>query len=161
MDILKLLKPLSEFENNIGVLYKIFSESFADDKAASSLFFLMSIQEESHRDIIEYQRRVIFANRDHFQEVDADPDIINDRLKEIEGMTVNARARRVKIEDAVSFALRMEEDACEYYFKSLVAQSNPTFSKLVSKLGDGCAEHKDKLRELGESLKAEPIVKAG
>ena len=152
MDLLKILAPLADFEANLGNLYAIFSEKFAaEDREASELFEKMAIEERSHRDMVNCEKRTVEADREAFGETDADLTIVLQGLARIETMRKAAVSGKVTVDEAVQFALYIEDSACESYLFDALRKSNERFHGLMKNLADQSRDHELRIRKFAEA----------
>ena len=139
MKILTVLGAIFKIEMAAGELYRWLSEVLADDKEAASLFFRMSMQEQSHANLINYARRLINLNPGDFGDVSIDLNTVNALLDEL----VSFRRSNLTptVEQALRFAISIEENAAERVHRSMVIDSNPMLHNIINSLAKADDEH--------------------
>ena len=149
MEITKALHELKKIEIKAQELYSHYHNLFREDQEAADFFQVISEEEKSHADIIEYQIRLIRADSKSFSEVDLDVKPVNDLVDKI---NVQIRStRHVSLESAVGFSISLESDAVESLYRSLMVKSNPEVAELISKLGIDDKVHLGKLKAFAKS----------
>ncbi len=149
MDLWIVLKDLEDLENRMADLYEWFSRQFSEDKEAATLFYTMSLEEISHRDLVRYQRRLVSKNPKNFQDVDVGVDAIREAAARIENIIHSPSGCSLK--EAVMISIDAESDATEYHYRSAMRQANPEVSKLVDNLCSADRLHFARLSDFARS----------
>lgn len=144
MDVSKVLRGLEEIETKLSELYGWFAEIFKDDPEAVSLFSSLRRDEESHRDLVTFQIRMVYRERKSFGEVDVDYEEIKDLIARIDA---TRNGEPPKLEAAVGFASQIENSAAESYYRSVLIQSNPAIEGLISTLAKENKRHREIIEE--------------
>ena len=71
-DILTILRLIEKLEESLSKLYELFSNKFTDDQEAAGFFHKLSVEEDSHRNLVSYQIRVARQNEDIFGDAEVD-----------------------------------------------------------------------------------------
>jgi len=144
MDVSKVLRGLEEVETKLSDLYGWFAEIFDDDPEAVSLFTQLRRDEESHRDLVAFQIRMVYRERKSFGEVDVDYKEIKNLIGRIEAIR---NGEPPKLKSAVGFASQIENTAAESYYRSVLIQSNPAIEGLISTLAKENKRHQEMIEE--------------
>lgn len=147
MDVLTALNDIEKLELKLSELYLHFSRLFSDDTAVASLFKKLSEEEQSHYDLVQYQKRLIRKNKELFKDVTIDVAEIRQVIDKADSLQ-NADPP-LSVEEAVRSAIEIEKNAAEYHFRTAIQQANPDIAAFLKSLGgydDGHA------RSLGEFL---------
>jgi rubrerythrin len=149
MDISKALHELKKIEIKAQELYSHYRDLFHEDQEAADFFQVISEEEKSHADIIEYQIRLIRADKKSFSDVEFDVKPVNELIDQ---MNVQIRSTQpVSLESAIRFSISLESDAVESLYRSLMVESNPEVAELISKLGIEDKAHLGKLKAFAKS----------
>ena len=144
MDLIVVLNALEQLEGTLAVVYAHFSQVLRSNEAVSELFRQLSEDEQSHRQAVRYQQRLVQLNPDCFAEIDVDVSAIQQifaRASELlESMDITEDA-------ALAFSIDVEYEAAECHLKNALSQTNPALANLLRSLGKGDEEHLGLLRE--------------
>ena len=149
MNILDAFKDIERLELKLLELYLHFKRVFSDDTAASNVFEKLSVEEKSHHDLVQYQRRIVQQNQKLFEAVDVD-------VKEVRTVTSNVESiiKRIpppSLREEIKIAVDIESTAAEAHYRTAMEQSNQEFSDFLKHLGTSDKEHFGLLREFAES----------
>lgn len=146
MNILKILDTLQQLELRVAELYRWLADVFAADREASGVFFRLSLQEQTHANLIAFQRRVIL----HGGGPVAVPDIDLRGVAEVIARVDEFRAStpRPTLEQAVAFAVSLEEGAAEQVHSRLLRGCDSPLATLVRSLAADDLRHKELLGTL-------------
>jgi len=111
-DILTILRLIEKLEESLSKLYVLFSNKFSDNQEIKSFYHQLSVEEDSHRNLVNYQIRVARQNEDIFSNVEVDVEEIKNALQKINLIMENSS---ISIEDAVRFTVNIE--SLSYYYK--------------------------------------------
>ena len=146
-DILTILRLIEKLEESLSKLYVLFSNKFSDNQEIKSFYHQLSVEEDSHRNLVNYQIRVARQNEDIFSNVEVDVEEIKNALQKINLIMENSS---ISIEDALRFTVNIEFSLAEQYAANLMKQSNKEFSKLIDSLVSGFKEHHKKIKNMAE-----------
>ncbi len=149
MEINKALNELKKIEIKAQELYSHYHNIFHEDKEAADFFMVISDEEKSHADIIEYQIRLIRADKKSFSDVEFDVKPVNELIDKI--FTQIRSTQPVSLENAIGFSISLETDMLESHYRTLMVKSNPEVAEIISKLGTADKEHLDKLNTFAKS----------
>lgn len=148
-DIAKALEIIKKLELSAQAFYEYYHDVFSADKEASGCFFMLSLEEKSHADLIDYQIRTIRKNKSLFNNVEFDAGVLNQWISKLEAHI--ASKEPASLESVLQIALELETDALEHQYIKLIAQSNPDVGELIKKLTAAENEHYKKLQKLALS----------
>lgn len=131
MYILRILDALEKVETKIADLYEWFSEIFSDDAEVSSFFYRISVDESAHANLIRFQRRIISQNRKLAEDIALDFNVVNAVLDRLTSARSGAAP---SIEEAIRFAIEIENSVAEAHSQSVIARSIPGISDLLKNL---------------------------
>ena len=135
---------LEKFEAKMADLYRVYSELYATDAEAASLFYRMSLEEKNHVNVISYQKRVVSQNPKLFGEVELDAEAIQEEIATVEAL---AKVRVTPpVDEALRTALELENGAAERHFRLAAIQSNPDAAKHLMSLGTADKQHYEALK---------------
>jgi len=145
LDILKTLKIMEEIETQMGDLYDWLSGVFADDDRASTLFIRLRMEENSHRNILQYQGRVIVKNPRALREA---PALDAGYMRGVLDTIARFRSREAppSLTEAVQVALLFESAAERLYQNQEFLRSLEGLGAFVSNLHRGCKDHTTALK---------------
>lgn len=146
MHILTVLSAIGKVESAAEELYRWLSEALSHDREASSLFFRMSLQERSHANVVSYAKRLAGRNPDEFADVTLDLGTVTTLIDEV--IQFRQFHRSPTVEEAVHFAIQIENNAGERVHRSLVINSNPELEHIINSLAKADEEHTRGLRAL-------------
>ncbi len=148
MEITKALLELKKIEIKAQELYRHYHNIFHEDKEAADFFLVISDEEKSHAQIIEYQIRLVRADKKLFSDVEFDIKPVTELIDKI---TVEIGSTNpVSLESAIPFSISLETDMLETHYRTLMGKSNPAVAELISKLGTADKEHLGKLNTLAK-----------
>ena len=142
MDILKVLAKLGQLEHEASKLYNWFAALYAYDEKARSFFRKLSVEEQTHFDLVKYQERIVRSAPKDFAGVDIDTQAIDRILSRM------AEFQTVKptLKDAIRFALDIETEIVESYAVTVMDTSNKELPALMKSLTANAKE--DHCKEL-------------
>jgi rubrerythrin len=138
MDILKFLKEVEELEGRLAEAYGRFSRDL-DNAEVSDMFRKLSQDEESHRDIVVFEKKMVMRNRGEFKDVEVDVSGLPEMLAVIDGVMKSAES--LSSDDAIKFAVNCEKSAAEIHFKKAITIANPQIAGLMKSLGQKDKDH--------------------
>ena len=143
--IQNVLKPLEEFEGEMGKLYRWLHEKFRDDEEAAFVFYRLNLDEKAHASIIQYQRRLVRQNPKMFKKIGFD---IEDLNRTRDGLARFMDRKRLTLEEAIRFSVELEGSAAELHLRSALQQSVEGLSRLLGSLGSADRLHLELLKSL-------------
>ena len=143
MQVLQALGWLEKVELEMASFYAWLSERMADDAEASGFFFRMSIQERSHANLLRYGRKMVIRQPSDFGPVDVDPARVDELLSLIAAFREHNPSPG--LEESLRFALRLEAHPVENLHRSILVESNPKVSLVISSLANADREHSQAL----------------
>jgi rubrerythrin len=149
MNIIKALEILKKLELKAEELYSHYHNLYKEDKEAAGLFFGLSLEERSHADLINYQLRTIKKNKNLFADVEFDDGPLNQWISEIDAQITSGKS--IPLAEAIQFGIKLESDAVECHYCTLIRTVNPELGELINKLTSADEEHHDKLKMLADN----------
>jgi len=146
MKYYELLSMLYDFEYKLAVMYEIFSKNYANDNEACALFSKMCTEEVNHSDAVKYLMRTVKGNAPGEVSVDADLGQMEAVIGKVDD-TIKSELP-IPVDEAVRFALFLENNSLELLYKTASAQVDPKFVRLVEYLNSGSTEHQAKIERL-------------
>ena len=142
MHIMKVLDPLERLEGRIAEFYELLSVVFRDDAEASSFFYLLSVDEAAHVNLVRYQRRLVRQNMKLFADISLDTEAIT-ALHERVASYLSAVPQ--SLTEAVAIAQDIERSAAEVHYLTAIGQTSAEVSSLLNSLGALDTSHADRL----------------
>ncbi|MBI5695382.1 MAG: hypothetical protein HZC51_06525 [Nitrospirae bacterium] len=134
-----LLARLEEFEGKLALLYDCYAGRFTHTPEVAELFAKLGFEENSHRDIVRYEGRVVINDPEHFGEIEANIRLIDEQLARVDA-AIETRYQAT-VEEAVGFTLAIERSALEGLYVSIPASLDPAFGRIVTAMKAGCTDH--------------------
>ncbi len=147
MDCFRALKLVESIEQLMADLYASFSRSFADDEDAATLFYRLTQEENSHRTLVEFQKRLVMNSSKQFGEVTLDLDQFNAAAGKVRHFMRTDAAPT--LEEAVKIAADFENDVVEHLYRTVIAEANPAVQDLVRNLGRQSEAHRKQIHDFG------------
>ena len=148
-EIWALLRPLERIELLMAEIYQALTETHADDTEAARLFGRLSLEERAHVAQVQYVHRMARQSREPFAEVNVDLPDVRQTLEDLESLA--GVVRTLKLEDAVSLVLGLENSAAEAHARPALADAGGEMAKLLRGLAQGDATHVKALAEFARS----------
>lgn len=148
MDIMQVLRPLEQLERKLAELYQWFADLFENDSDAAFTFHRMFLEERTHMNLIEYQRRLARGNPGAFGDIFVDLTGVEKAIASIDAFRSNGGSPT--LDRAVQLALELESGAANTHLRSAIRQSSPDMARLLDSLGKGDRQHQRALRQLAE-----------
>jgi len=132
IDVGRALRYLEEIEAGLENLYSWYAELFSEDREAGAIFNLMRSEEKSHKNMVVFQRRLVFREGKSFGPADVDFKGIKATLADIKkaGKTRDPPP----LNQAVIQSIAFEFSAAESYHRSVLPQANPSLAALIKTL---------------------------
>ncbi|MEW6336670.1 MAG: hypothetical protein ACOY3Y_21400 [Acidobacteriota bacterium] len=148
MDILQVLRPLEQLERKLAEFYQWLADLFEADSEVAFTFHRMFLEERTHVNLIEYQRRLARGNPGAFGDIEVDLAGVEKAIATIDALRDNGGPP--SLERAVRVALELESGAALTHLRSAIRQSSPDMARLLDSLGKGDRQHQRALRQLAE-----------
>lgn len=130
MYLTDILAHCSHIESRVARLYRALADRFHNDASTAKLWRELALEEETHADILRRELRSFDDEDDSgpfLPDYEARIDHVKGMLTELEG-----RVRELAtLDDAMAFAVAIEQTEIEDLFDDLVTQGYPAF-KLIS-----------------------------
>ncbi len=143
MDLFLLLHDLDKLEGGLADLYAGYAGEFGSDAEAAALFQALSREETDHRNLVQYQLRLVRESGETFGEVSVSSAPLEATLSRVAQLMLSVRG--TGLGEAVRNALRFEQDAAEHYYRTAMAQASPALDSLLGALSGG-GGHIERLR---------------
>lgn len=154
MTILKILDTLQQLELRVAELYRWLSDVFAADREASGVFFRLSLQEQTHANLIAFQRRVIL----HGGGPVAVPNIDLGGVAEVMAQVEEFRTGKPSLEEAVAFTTSLEDSAAEQIHTRLLSKCDSPLAALMRSLAADDLRHKELLGTLTKRFARQSVA---
>lgn len=148
MDIFKVLDAIEKVELKISELYKYFNKLFADEKGAAALFFRMSLDEQSHADLIKYQRRLARQNKNLSKDIEMDISRVDKLISEIDNIIGSHKP--LSLGEAIKLSIEIENDIMEYHGRHAMIKTVTEVAELLKNLFGEDHKHIELLKELAK-----------
>jgi len=132
MDILKFLNMSESLEGKLAEVYDRFGKDFAPAEV-SEMFRKLGQDEESHREIVKFEKKLVLRNRGEFKEISIDVSGLSEMLAKID--EIMKADQPITPDQAIIFAIDCEKSAAELHFKKAITVSNPNIAGLMKNLG--------------------------
>ncbi len=134
-----VLIELERVEQSAADLYGWLSDVFAADLKTSRFFAAMRTQELSHSDLVRFERKLVRGEPKAFANVAVD-------LDELRGFVAEVQQFRLEhpqptLEEALVFAMHVEEHAAEHLHRKAIVDANPEVQELIGGLAKADREH--------------------
>jgi hypothetical protein len=150
MKVWHILKELERFEETMSNLYDSLRLRYESDPEAASFFARMRDEEIGHRDIVRYQRRIMFTTKENYMDLaDFDQDALERVLHTVEDLI--AHAAGLQLDEALRSSAALELEGTEQHYRSVVSRANPALGYLVENLGGADREHAARLGLFADS----------
>ncbi len=156
MQILTALGAIENIELSVAGLYEWFSDCLSDDREASGFFFRLAMQERSHANMVAFSKGLIRTSPAEFLPIDFDMELVDDLLQTIN--IFRAGHKKPTIEQALDFAMAIENHAAEGIHRSVVIQSNPELSNMINNLAKADQEHFKLLTDYAEKIQLQSMM---
>lgn len=145
MDCFRALKLVESIEQLMADLYESFSETFAADEDATGFFYRMSRDEISHRNLVQFQERLVKKNPRDSSEVNLDLDLFNATTEKVQYFM--KKGDPPTLEEAVRISIDFENDVAEHLYRTVIAEANPAVQDLVKNLGRQSEIHRKHVQD--------------
>jgi hypothetical protein len=149
MHLLTALDELLRLEIALGELYRWLSEIFGEsDPDAAAVFFRLSLQEESHANLIRYHRRLVRRSTEISSEVVDFDTIIRTAVERV--MTFKNSTGRPTLAEAAQVAAELESLAADSIHAKLAAHSPAELGGFIGSLLRDDRRHLEMVEALRE-----------
>lgn len=141
--ILSILDTLRQLEAAMARYYLSCSEAWGEQ---SAFWMALAVEEERHEKIIDDLSRIIALHPEQFEEgLTIEPSAVESFIASIQEKTSDVLGGKSSINQALSFALNMEESILEGRFFETVKSNDESFSRLVDVLAGDLARHRQQI----------------
>lgn len=144
----QVFASMERFEGKMAELYRWYSELYAEDAEAAALFYRMSVDEKSHLNVVRYEKRLVLRNPKLFGSIQIDALAVDEGTAKAD--TLLSARKTLPLEEAVRFAIDLENGAAERCYRLALQQSNPEVAKLLNGMGAGDRQHQEALVEFAK-----------
>jgi rubrerythrin len=141
--IRNLFRALDHIEVRMAEFYAWLSSVMGDPEAVW-FFAKMSRQEESHRDLVRLEARLVENNATELDTVAVDVADLHDAMTDLDRF--EAEHPRPTLKQALDFALQMESRAAEQHYRTAMAQIDTKTSSVVQSLARADEAHTEEIR---------------
>ena len=139
MNLAAVLNALEGVEHGLAELYGWLAQLFDHDAAASGMFFRLSLQEQSHVNLLRYGRSLVRHSPKEFRAVPVDRALIEELVTRIHAF--RSTQPGPTLEEAVVFAFRAESHAAERIHRAVLVDASPSLAGVVASLACADREH--------------------
>jgi hypothetical protein len=132
VDVWTALKYLEELETKLADIYELMSKTFSEDKEADQLFTRLKRMERVHVKMIDFQIRLVTAERNSFDNVKMDIYGIKKSLTMAESLLRSLKD--MTLDEAIENLLVVNEYACDRCFRDTIVLANPSLEKMMTKM---------------------------
>jgi len=150
VNIRVVLELLEEVEQKMADLYTWCAREYREDEEAEKLFIRLTLEENAHKNLILYQRRMASRNPKAYDDININPKTIKKCIQQVEFF--QQKKGKSSLSEAVEFALQIESSAAESHFPDLIAESNAEMKHLLTGLKAGDERHIGWLKEFAKTL---------
>jgi rubrerythrin len=146
MDLKSLMSKVAELEGSLSVAYQNIVERFSDDPEIKELFSLLSSEESNHKEIANFERRVIMANAGLFYPVEIDEkafDYVTAKIKRLSDDNLT-------IDEIVNLCVKLEDSMSEHYVFTAAGKTNKRFGKFIVQMSSESLGHANKVIEFAK-----------
>jgi hypothetical protein len=141
--ILAILGTLRKLEGAMARYYLSCSEAWGEQ---SAFWMGLAVEEEKHEKIIEDLSQIVRLHPEQFEEgLTIEPSAVESFIASIEEKISDVLGGKSSVDQALTFALNMEESILEGRFFETVRSSEAGFSQLVHVLADDLARHRQQI----------------
>ena len=149
--ILNTLDDLSRLESAMAAYYLACSENW---KGQSSLWMDLALEEERHERVLQNLSRVVRTHPDQFEQgLDIESTTIMSYIDNITEMTTDIRKGKVALDEALAFALGIEESIIESRFFGIIISRNRKYLRFMEAMDHDLANHRRRIMEEMERIK--------
>lgn len=156
MSTLKVLDTLQKLELRIAELYRWLADAFAADAETSGLFFRLSLQEQSHANLIAFQRRVILHGGGQSYSPDIDMKAVTEVIAAVDAF--RAANPKPTLEQALDFARTVEDTAAEKIHLRALAGAGFGIEGLIATLASDDQRHEKMLARLAARFEQQAVA---
>ncbi|MGD8353249.1 MAG: hypothetical protein PVJ01_03710 [Pseudomonadota bacterium] len=143
--ILKTLEDLSRLESSMAAYYLACSERW---KEQSSLWMDLALEEEHHENIIQNLSKVVRTHPEQFEQgLEAESTAVMSYIDNITEMTNDIRRGKVALDEALTFALGIEESILEGRFFEIIISKNRKYLSFMKAMDSDLASHRQRIME--------------
>lgn len=144
-NILTLLNLLEDLELSMRDFYRTVATHFeTDHEELSKCFARMASEEQTHAEMVRFQKRLVQQNPGKFSPVSTDVSGFKDFLSQVHQAT--EQARDLTPEQSLDLALDFESFSGERIYSSAIIESCPDLAPLIGNLTKNDEAHCDYLR---------------
>ena len=149
LHISTILARIAKLEEVSRALYAFYAEVFEEHEEGARVFSQMKREEESHKNEVLFQKRIVDKNPDRFGRYMVD---LSDLEELIGAVDKHISEGIFDIGAAVDFAIALEKSAVEVHYRTWGAKLSPELSRLNRLLKNADDEHIKKLLYLKEDI---------
>lgn len=150
MELVQIMKPLTELEYQMHRLYMWFSDCYGNNETHRLFFREIAREELQHRDMVKKQRDLLIKSFREFRDIDADIQGIH----QLTGILKDIADKREKkpLAEALDVAIQIEQSAVERHYRFLIAKANPVLKEMVDVLVKADRVHVQRLLDFRKQL---------
>ena len=143
--ILAILEELCRLESAMASYYLACSEKWKDQ---SSLWMDLALEEERHEKILQNLSKVVRAHPDQFEQgLAVESTAVASYIDNITEMTTDIRRGKVALDEALTFALGIEESVIEGRFFEIIISRNQKYLAFMDVMNGDLASHRQRIME--------------
>jgi rubrerythrin len=149
MKLWMFLRSLEVLEEKMADAYGCFQARFRGDPATALFFATMKNEELGHRDIVRYERRLVFRGEEDFREIDwSDADVVETGRRADD--TRDPASSR-DLDEILRRCIALEESLAEIHYRTAVVAANPAIGEVITRLGSSDRAHIETLHRFAAS----------
>lgn len=122
------LEMIEKTEEALADLYDWLAAEFEQDQEAARIFRHLRNMENSHVNLIRFERRLVMQERKYFSDIDIDSSSLETSLELIAGL--RGKGPPLGLEEVIHDLLEIDAHACDRCYRDSILQANPELSNL-------------------------------
>ena len=159
LDVVRGLRILGDIETTKGQLYDWFCEFFAGEPELTALFGRLALDQVAHRNVIQYQTRIVMRNPRVFRQLKIDFVELNGICAAMEAFRESCPAPAPT--DALQASLDFEALSLALFDQEFFQGLHTHFGPFVDNIQKGISKHMDQLRRAAGRRGGAPIRRTG
>lgn len=137
-------------ERKVAELYRLFYRKFADDDAATHIWHMLVLEEETHASYLDSERQMLNAAPEAFGGPRFDVTVLQDTLNAIDGKLERVRAGGIDLEGALRMAVEIEGGVVETQYFGLVDVASEGLKKVLDSVLIDSRHHRNHIIALAK-----------
>lgn len=155
LDVVRGLRILGDIETSKGQLYDWFSETFASEGELSQLFGRLALDQVAHRNVIQYQTRIVMRNPRIFRQLKINFQELNGICSAIESFRESCP--NPSLDEALQATLDFEALSLALFDQEFFRGLRVHFGPFVDNIRNGIHKHTEQLRRAASRRGGVPV----